>query len=127
LQDVVLLAYDSQVSEVTSAAARTQVARGTVVNDRDGARQATMIFPPATSAVLSFPDGSTRPASTLHIRATEFSAGSDGPHAMPAGLPRNSAYTYCVELSADEAVSAGADILFSNTVPLYVDNFLGFS
>ena len=46
---------------------------------------------------------------------------------MPAALPRNSAYTYCVELSADEAVTAGADVRFSQTVPLYVDNFLGFS
>ena len=31
------------------------------------------------------------------------------PYSMPATLPPQSGYTYCVELSADEAIAAGAD------------------
>ena len=126
LPDVVLTAYDTQVTEISGGAAQTQIARSTLVTDRDGSRQATILFPSGTSALLSFPDGSSQAAPALHIRATEFTVGSNGPHAMPAALPRNSAYTYCVELSADEAVAAGADVHFSKPLSLYVDNFLGF-
>src|SRR5207249_1454058 len=46
--------------------------------------------------------------------------------AMLAPLPATSAYTYCVELSADEAVAAGAaSVTFSKPVAFYVENFLG--
>jgi len=47
---------------------------------------------------------------------------------MPGPLPPTSGYTYAVELSADEAVAAGADrVTFSQPVLLYVENFLGFA
>src|SRR5947209_6528710 len=47
---------------------------------------------------------------------------------MPAALPPESQYTYCVELSADEATSAGAtDVRFSKPLAFYVENFLGFN
>src|SRR5205085_8513829 len=46
---------------------------------------------------------------------------------MPAGLPATSGYTYCVELTADEATMAGArEVRFSKAVPVYVENFLQF-
>ena len=46
---------------------------------------------------------------------------------MPANLPPSSGYTYCAELSADEAVAAGAtDVRFSQPLPVYVENFLDF-
>jgi hypothetical protein len=46
---------------------------------------------------------------------------------MPALLPPQSVYTYAVELSADEAVAAGAkSIQFSQPVIQYVENFLGY-
>ena len=46
---------------------------------------------------------------------------------MPAELPATSGYTYCAELSIDEALSAGAtDVQFSVPLPFYVENFLGF-
>jgi RHS repeat-associated protein len=46
---------------------------------------------------------------------------------MPASLPPQSAYTYCVELSVDEALAAGATtVQFSKPVSFYVENFLGF-
>jgi hypothetical protein len=41
---------------------------------------------------------------------------------MPADLPPASAYTYAVDLSADEA----AGVTFSQPVPFYVENFIGF-
>ena len=46
---------------------------------------------------------------------------------MPADLPDYSAYTYCVEATADEAVKAHAKTVeFSEPVLLYVENFVGF-
>jgi hypothetical protein len=46
---------------------------------------------------------------------------------MPAALPPSSGYTYAVELSADEAIVAGATkVQFSQAVPFYVQNFLNF-
>src|SRR4029079_6384397 len=64
---------------------------------------------------------------TLHIRATEFTVGASGPNAMPAALPPLSGYTYCTELSADEAIAAGAvSVAFNQPVVAYAENFLGF-
>ena len=71
-------------------------------------RQATLLFPAGTTAQLVLPNGQTQPASNLTIRATEFTVGVNGEAAMPATLPPNSAYTYAIELSADEVVAAGA-------------------
>lgn len=69
----------------------------------------------------------TQPLTTLSIRATEYTVGANGPQAMPAELPPTSAYTYAVELSADEAMAAGAtEVRFSSPLPFDVDNFLGF-
>jgi YD repeat-containing protein len=61
------------------------------------------------------------------MRATEYTAGINGPKAMPAELPLASAYTYAVDLSADSAIAAGATtVRLSQPVFLYVDNFLNF-
>jgi hypothetical protein len=47
---------------------------------------------------------------------------------MPGALPPSSGYTYAVELSIDEALAAGATrVNFNHPVPVYVDNYLGFS
>jgi hypothetical protein len=46
---------------------------------------------------------------------------------MPAPLADNTAYTYAVELSADEAMASGAvSVVLSEAVSVYVENFLGF-
>ena len=53
--------------------------------------------------------------------------GATGRTPCPASLPPSSGYTYAVELSADEAVAAGATTRrFSQPVPCYVENFVGF-
>src|SRR5205085_1266161 len=64
---------------------------------------------------------------SISVRATEFTVGPNGPAAMPGALPATSAYTYCVELSADEAMAVGAtEVQFNQPVFTYVENFLGF-
>jgi RHS repeat-associated protein len=104
-----------------------QSAQGSIVTDESGTRRATMIFKGGTHASLVLPDGSLRPSTSLTVRATEYTVGPSGPSAMPAELPASSAYTYAVELSADEATMAGASgIQFDTPVAVYVDNFLHF-
>ncbi|MEO8134314.1 MAG: hypothetical protein ABI831_10085, partial [Betaproteobacteria bacterium] len=127
LPDVVMIALDTQVTSIAVNAATIQVARGSPASDGDGARRATILFPAGTSATMVMPNGSTQPMSTLNVRATEFTVGANGPNAMPGALPAASGYTYAVELSADEALGAGAtSIQFNQPLPFYVENFLGF-
>jgi hypothetical protein len=98
-----------------------------VVTDEDGTRQATLLVPAGTVATMVLPDGSTAELPTMHVRLTEFTVGDRGPAAMPGELPATVAYTYALELNADEAVAAGAEqVLLSQPAALYVDNFLGF-
>jgi RHS repeat-associated protein len=124
LKDVALVAYDAQSTAITFGSATNLIARGGSVTDQDGTRRATVIVPAGTTAQLAMPDGSLQPAATLHFRATELTVGANGPKAMPASLPPSVAYTYCVDLAADEAITAGASsIVFSRPVPFYVDNF----
>ncbi len=125
---VVLMPADAVVTtvELGVAAVAPQVARGSVQGDKDGQRQATLIIPAATSASLVMPDGTKKPVTSINIRATEFTVGEQGGRAMPAALPPTSAYTYCVELSADEAITAGAaTVQFDQPLHFYVENFLG--
>ena len=122
--DVALIGYDPEVTAVDFSAP-IEVARGSSVSDTDGTRRATLLFEQGTTAQMVMPDGSRTNLPSLHVRATEYTVGPNGKLAMPAALPPASAYTYCVELSADEAVTAGADrVEFSKPVPFYVENFL---
>ena len=128
VEDAVLVVLDSQVTSIDlEASVPFQVARGSVVTDTDGTRQATLLFPQGTTATMTLPDGMDQPLSTLQVRATEYTVGTNGPQTMPAELPPTSAYTYAVELSVDEAIAAGAKtVQFSQPIPFYVDNFLNF-
>ncbi|MCU7806000.1 MAG: hypothetical protein KZQ96_22720 [Candidatus Thiodiazotropha sp. (ex Lucinoma borealis)] len=128
--DVVMVRLDEQVStiDLNNPGAPMQFAQGSPVTDEDGTRQATLLFPSGTTATMTLPDGSTQPLTTINVRATEYTIGENGPDAMPAPLPPASAYTYAVELSADEAIAVGAKrVEFDRAIPLYVDNFLDFS
>jgi hypothetical protein len=128
LSDVKMVAYDAQVTAVDlSSGDPMQVARGSIAIDTDGIRQATLLIPQGTSAVMEMPDGSIQPLSTLSIRATEYTVGQDGPKAMPMPLPPSSAYTYALEYSVDEGMASGAtNVRFSQPIYHYVENFLGF-
>ncbi len=127
--EVVLIPSDPVVTQIDLEATTSefQVARGSVVTDDSGTRQATLLFPPGVQATMRMPDGTTQPLSQMHVRATEFTVGDTGLAAMPASLPANTAYTYAFEVNADEAIAAGApEIEFSEPLIFYTDNFLGF-
>jgi hypothetical protein len=124
--DVILAAYDPHVTLVALNQATPQIALGSVVEDSSGVRQAALYIPGNTTGHLQLADGSSRPVQDLSIRLTEYTVGVEGPRAMPATLPLTSAYTYAVELTADEALAAHAPhVVFDNPVVFYVDNFLG--
>src|SRR5206468_830074 len=125
LETIIMTALDPIVTPVDLATAQTpQVARGSVVSDTSGSRQATIVFTPGTAATAVLSDGTTTPLPRVSVRATEYTAGSNGPSAMPASLPATSAYTYAVEYSIDEA--SGASVQFNQPVVTYTDNFLHF-
>ncbi len=128
VEDVVLVEQDSNVTtiDLSSFLEPVQAARGSVVSDADGARQATILIPQGVTAQVYNEDGSTRPVTQLTLRLTEYTVGENGPQKMPAPLPPTSAYTYAVELAAEEASVkiAGKDVLFNQPVPFYIENFL---
>jgi RHS repeat-associated protein len=126
--DVILIPPDTQVTTLDlTSPAPIQVARGSVTTDSDGTRQATLLVPQGSQATMVMPDGSTQPLTTLSVRATEFTVGPNGPQSMAAELPPTSAYTYAVDLRADQAVAAGArQVRFAQPLPVYVENFLRF-
>src|SRR5262249_3234499 len=130
VDDTILIQQDAQVTRVdfTNTTQAFQVAQGSAVTDADGTRRATLLLPRGTQAQVYNPDGTTRPVTTLTLRLTEYTVGTNGPASMPAPLPPTSAYTYAVELGAEEATVriAGTDVLFNQPVYLYVENFLGF-
>ena len=126
LPPVVMIGVDPMTTVVTLGSnAPLQVAHSTPQTDAAGTRSATVFFPPGTTATMVMPDGSTQPASTMNVRVTEYSVGSNGPAAMPAALPPFSGYTYCADITTDEEVAAGATtVVFSQPLPVYLDNFL---
>ncbi|HEX2518093.1 MAG TPA: DNRLRE domain-containing protein, partial [Castellaniella sp.] len=123
---VAMIPLDSQTSVISLGSSVSQVHQSSLVTDADGSRRATLLFPAGTTATMELPTGTSQLLSTLQVRATEYTVGPNGPLAMPATLPANSFYTYCVEFSVDEAMAAGARaVRFSQPVIKYVDNFLG--
>jgi len=125
--NVVLVPVDQVVTTVDLNSAGMKVARGSQVTDDDGTRQSTLLVPEGSIANLVMPDGSKQSISTLNIRTTEYTVGETGPAAMPAELPATSGYTYAFELSADEAMNAGAaSVEFDSILYHYVEDFIGF-
>jgi hypothetical protein len=127
--EVVMIQRDPIVTTIAFGSNSVmQVHQGSLQTDADGARKATLLFTPGTSVSVLLANGATQSVSSLRVRATEYTVGANGPAAMPAVLPPNSGYTYAVELSADEAVVkiGGKDVLFSQPVFSYQENFIGF-
>lgn len=126
-EDVVLVEFDEQVTQIVAGSGEVQVASGAPVVDADGFRQATLVFDAGTTAEMLLPNGDRQPLSQFSVRATEYTVGENGLQAMPGVLPSSSGYTYAVELSVDEAIQAGAtSVEFNQPVWFYVDNFLDF-
>ncbi len=127
VDDIYMLRPDPIVTVVQTNSDQPQVARGSTSSDEDGTRTARVLIPSKTAASLRMPNGSLVPVSQLSIRAKEYTVGENGPNRMPAELPSTSAYTYAVQLTADEVAANGAKgIEFSKPVAFYVENFLGF-
>jgi RHS repeat-associated protein len=103
-----------------------QVVRGRTETDEDGTRTATLMFRSNVGAMMEMPSGAMVPLPTMTVRLTELTVGPTGEAVMPAPLPPTSAYTYAVDMSADEAEEAGAvNVQFSEPLSFYLENFLG--
>jgi len=129
LPDVVMIQLDAQVATlgVRNADTPMQVVRGSRVRDASGSRQATLLIPRQVNTRMRLKSGRFQTLNDAAIRATEYTVGPNGPLAMPGELPPTSAYTYAVELSADQALNVGATAVeFDVPLPFYVDNFLNF-
>ena len=126
--DVVLSVIDPEMTVVNlDGMSGMQVAQGSPVVDQDGTRQATLLIPEDTAATMVLPDGTSTPLAQISVRATEYTVGPAGPRRMPAPLPASSGYTYALEYSVDEALTAGAKrVQFSQPLIHYVENFIGF-
>jgi RHS repeat-associated protein len=105
-----LLAFNGNTGTTTF-----QVATGSKSTDDDGVRTGQLMIPVGTKAMV----GSIA-QQTLNLRITEYTVGVDGPARMPAALPPTSAYTYAVELAADNL----ANVTFTKPVYYYVENFI---
>jgi hypothetical protein len=129
LQPVVMIPQSDHAMPIAVGHPDVQVARGSVLVDDDGIRQATVLFPADTKAKMILP-GEAVPKDlqgTVHVRITEYTVGENGPAAMPASLPPTSGYTYAADLSIDEAQAAGATkVEFEEPVIVYLENFIGF-
>lgn len=120
--DATLIPYDPAATAIDLPQVQGAiVARGTASTDEDGTRQATLIFREGTEATAHRPNGEVQDLPLITVRATEQTIGRRG--AMPATLPITSGYTYCVELSVDEAIDA-TRVSFSQPVAVYLENFL---
>ncbi len=128
IPDVVMIGYDPQVTFIDLLAATPiQVAQSSLNTDSSGARRTALLFPQGTTATMQLPGGAMAGLDKLHVRATEFTVGTNGFNAMPGDLPANSGYTYAVDYSIDEAVAAGAiEVTFSQPIIQYNENFLNF-
>ncbi len=120
--DVRLVAFDPVATTVQFGGSLTSacLAASSTVTDDSGTRTAALVIPAGTRA-FSVEGTVTQVVDRLTIRMTEFTVGDGGPARMPAQLPPTSAYTYCVEFSADEA----SHVVFDRRIFGYVENFVG--
>ncbi len=119
LPESMLTERDSHSTVVSLQAGAAQVARGSVISDGEGSRQATLVFPSQETTIGWAPTGGT-----MTVRATEFTDGK-GMKGMPGDLPPLSGYSYAVDFSIDEADPATvSQVKFAKPVTVFVDNFL---
>ena len=67
-------------TEVMADACRDSLPRLTPHTDKDGTRQATLLFPQGAQATMRLPDGSTQPLTSLRVRVTEYTVGEHEGH-----------------------------------------------
>jgi len=123
VDDVTLTAIDPAVTKITlGTASPRQVAVGTETTDTFAKRKARLFFPEGTRAKLAFEDGSSKPVDEIHVRITEYSVGDALTKTSPAPIPDGSSLVYGMELTADEAIAAGAPhVTFDKPLALYIE------
>ena len=111
-----LVATDSQ-GAVTSST----VVSGDTETDAQGTRVAKLLFPAETKAIVAG-EPTARPNFKVQIKemTNTSTTGRDG---MVASLPNATAFTYAVSLSLEGAENKS--VTFSQSIPVYIDNFLG--
>ena len=119
--DVTMLKTDSKVTTIDLNSMIAQTHISTPVIDHRGQRSTTLIFNNISKATVTALDGTTRELKTIDVRATEFKT----LESMPADLPKETAYTYCSDITVD-GVNDDEIVTFDAPVIMYVDNFLGF-
>lgn len=126
VQDVMLVelspvAWTVELSQVSSLAPLP----AEVIEDVDGSRQSMLLIPAGLQATFQSASGDVD-LSTITVRQTEYTIGTNGPARMPASLPEASAYTYAIDFTVDEALLyGGGNIVFNKPIPNYTDNFIG--
>jgi hypothetical protein len=90
---VALISLDSQVTTVIPGSGVAQVHQASTSTDSDGSRRVIVVFPAGTTATMILPDGSPQVLTTMHVRATEYTVGPNGPTAMPASPPARIVFT----------------------------------
>jgi hypothetical protein len=119
VDDVILSQLDAQASIDFRS---YRVAAGSVVSDSRGTAGGSDVRAGHRRDIQLLM--AAQPMSSVTVRATELRVQQQRNAEHVAG---DDAYTYAVELSADEAIAAGAtSVTFSKPVAVYVDNFIGF-
>ncbi len=97
----------------------TTTYRSQETNDKAGSRACTVVLKGSTKIYTGSKGRMAKVASqTPQISAVEYTT----PESMPAQLPPNSAFTYCVDLSVNGEEHAE----FDEPVAIWVENFLDF-
>jgi hypothetical protein len=120
-ETMVMIPQDTKATTVTFDGDPNTVVthQSTEISDEWGNRSCTTVFTGDNTAYLVDENGNTlQELTTITTRATEFTT----PESMPAKLPPNSMYTYCVDLTVDGAER----VKFQKPVVTWVDNFLDF-
>ncbi|MBB6580106.1 hypothetical protein HNP33_004237 [Comamonas odontotermitis] len=81
--DVVLIPFDNQYSQIDLTRNELQTYWGGENTDYRGARRTTIVFPAGTKAVAEMADGSTQNLEQLTVRVSEYTIGENGPQTMP--------------------------------------------
>jgi YD repeat-containing protein len=129
VEEIVMIPVDAKATEVDLTQGKdVKVAEGSRVVDDSGSRQGILMFPPNTEATVVTVNGTqNQTVERPVIRVTEYTVGGQGEEAMPAELPPFTGYTYAVEMSVDQAtVNGSTEVVFNQTLPYYVENYLGF-
>jgi RHS repeat-associated protein len=120
-EKVVMIARDTASTTIAfdGDPATVVTHQSSMLTDEFGSRSCSMVFTGDNRAYLTDENGNdVYELTTITARATAYAT----PESMPAVLPPNSGFTYCVELAVDGAQR----VRFARPVVVWVDNYLGF-